>query len=128
MKSLISDAFAFGLRLQRCSSAQLASRGAELVALGNRLEDAWKAGNMADLRSLRSELCHLARRIGGGLGAGGGVAVRPRSTPCRCVRSSSSGWRSLRAPRESTELSQEVDPWGERLLSGFERLSVKMRF
>jgi len=73
MKSLISDAFAFGLRLQRCSSAQLASRGAELVALGNRLEDAWKAGNMADLRSLRSELCHLARRIGGELERAVGV-------------------------------------------------------
>lgn len=73
MKSLISDAFAFGLRLQRCNSSDLASRGAELVALGNRLDDAWKAGNMADIRSLRSELCLLARRISGELERAVGV-------------------------------------------------------
>ena len=61
MKSLVSDVLAYGLRLKRCSCAQLAERGAELISLGNRLEDAWRASDINGIASLRVQLYRLAR-------------------------------------------------------------------
>ena len=61
MRNLINDVLAYGLRLKRCSCAQLAERGVELLALGNRLEEAWRGSDTNGVGSLRVQLCRLAR-------------------------------------------------------------------